>query len=66
MADTEVQGWCVATKDGPYGIVDMRREVAQRTHGELKAEQVIIQSDHSHSGPDAMGVWGGLPLRGQP
>jgi hypothetical protein len=62
IADMEVQGWFVATKDGPYGIVDMRHEVAKRTGGELAAEQVIIQSDHSHSGVDGMGVWGGLPL----
>ena len=25
MADMEVQGWFAATRDGPYGIVDMRR-----------------------------------------
>ncbi len=62
IADMEVQGWFVATKDGPYGLVDMRREVEKRTRGGLSAEQVIIQSDHSHSGPDGMGVWGGLPL----
>jgi neutral/alkaline ceramidase-like enzyme len=62
IADMEVQGWFVATKDGPYGIIDMRREVERLTHGELGAEQVIVQSDHSHSGPDGMGVWGGLPL----
>ncbi|MEA2468698.1 MAG: hypothetical protein QOJ57_2824, partial [Thermoleophilaceae bacterium] len=62
IADMEVQGWFAATKDGPLGIVDMRREVEARTGGALKAEQVIIQSDHTHSGPDGMGVWGGLPL----
>jgi len=62
IADMEVQGWFVATKDGPYGLIDMRHEVEKRTQGGLAAEQVIIQSDHSHSGPDGMGVWGGLPL----
>jgi hypothetical protein len=62
IADMEVQGWFVATKDGPYGIIDMRREVQRLTGGALGAEQVIIQSDHSHSGVDGMGVWGGLPL----
>src|SRR3954466_7780912 len=62
IADMEVQGWFVATKDGPYGIVDMRHEVEKRTQGALSAEQVVIQSDHTHSGPDGMGVWGGLPL----
>src|SRR3954470_10305515 len=62
IADMEVRGWFVATKDGPYGIIDMRHEVEKRTQGGLSAEQVIVQSDHTHSGPDGMGVWGGLPL----
>ncbi|HEX8104209.1 MAG TPA: neutral/alkaline non-lysosomal ceramidase N-terminal domain-containing protein, partial [Solirubrobacteraceae bacterium] len=62
IADMELQGWFVATKDGPYGLVDMRRAVERRTGGELKAEEVVVQSDHSHSGPDGIGVWGGIPL----
>jgi hypothetical protein len=62
IADMEVQGWFAATKDGPYGIIDMRKEVEKRTNGALDAEHVIVQSDHTHSGPDGMGVWGGLPL----
>lgn len=62
LADMQVQGWFVANKDGPLGIVDMRREVARRTHGALSAQQVVIQSDHTHSGPDPLGVWGGVPI----
>ena len=62
IADIETQGWFAATKDGPYGIIDMRRQVEQRTGGALKASEVVIQSDHSHSGPDTMGVWGGVPV----
>jgi hypothetical protein len=61
MADIEVQGWFVANKDAPYGLVDMRREVEKRTGGRLKAQEVFIQSDHSHGGADPMGVWGGVP-----
>jgi hypothetical protein len=61
LADIQVQGWFVANKDGPLGIVDMRNEVAKRTHGGLSAQQVVIQSDHTHGGPDPMGVWGGVP-----
>jgi hypothetical protein len=61
IADMEVQGWFVASKDDLYGIVDMRHEVERLTNGGLDAEHVIVQSDHSHSGPDGMGVWGGLP-----
>lgn len=61
-ADIEAQGWFVATKDGPYGLVDMRKQVERATGGELKASQVFIQSDHSHGGIDAIGVWGGMPV----
>lgn len=62
LADIEVQGWFAATRDGAYGLTDIRREVARRTGGALPASAVIVQSDHSHSGADAMGVWGGVPL----
>jgi hypothetical protein len=61
IADIETQGWFVAVKGGPYGLLDMRKEVERRTNGALRAENVVIQSDHSHSGPDPMGVWGGVP-----
>jgi hypothetical protein len=61
FADMEEQGWFAATKDGPYGIVDIRHEVEQKTNGALKAEQVVVQSDHTHGGPDTIGVWGGAP-----
>ena len=61
IADIESQGWFAAIKNGPWGLVDMRKAVEQRTAGTLRAEDVVIQSDHSHSGPDALGVWGGVP-----
>ena len=61
IADIEAQGWFVALKNVPYGLLDMRKEVERRTGGALPAENVVIQSDHSHSGPDALGVWGGVP-----
>jgi hypothetical protein len=62
VADIEVQGWFAANRDGPYGLVDIRRTVATQTGGALKASDVVVQSDHTHSGADAMGVWGGVPL----
>jgi hypothetical protein len=62
IADIEAQGWFVAVKNGPYGLLDMRKEVERRTEGAIPAENVVIQSDHSHSGPDPMGVWGGVPV----
>ena len=44
IADIETQGWFVAIKDGPYGLLDMRKQVEERTSGELPAESVVIQS----------------------
>jgi hypothetical protein len=61
IADMQVQGWFVANKDTPLGIVDMRREVERRTKGGLTAQRIVIQSDHTHGGPDPIGVWGGVP-----
>jgi hypothetical protein len=61
IADIETQGWFVETKDGTPGLLDMRREVARRTNGLLPASSVVVQSDHTHGGPDPIGVWGGIP-----
>ena len=62
IADIEAQGYFVAQRDAPYGLADLRRAVAQRSGGALRPSDVIVQSDHSHSGPDLMGVWGGAPI----
>ncbi|MEA2403764.1 MAG: hypothetical protein QOE08_411 [Thermoleophilaceae bacterium] len=62
VADIETQGWFAATKDGPYGLVDIRKEIARRSAGGVTADRVLVQSDHSHSGPDTIGVWGGVPV----
>jgi hypothetical protein len=62
IADIESQGWFVAQRDAPYGLLDMRKAVQERTRGALKASAVVIQSDHSHGGPDGLGVWGGVPV----
>src|SRR5436190_1234613 len=40
VADAELQGWFAATRDGAYGIADVRKAVEQRTHGALKASAV--------------------------
>ena len=48
-----------AYKTPGLGIYDLRQEVARRTG--LGADQVIVQADHSHSGPDTIGIWGGVP-----
>src|SRR3954470_501964 len=61
IADIEAQGWFIASESGAYGLNDIRKAVAEATHGALPAESVIVQSDHSHGGLDQMGVWGGIP-----
>ena len=61
IADIETQGWFAATKNGPYGLIDMRKAVEEATGGALPAENVVVQTDHSHGGADSIGVWGGVP-----
>ena len=47
------------SEQGANGIYDMRQQVAARLP--VPADHVIVQSDHSHSGPDTIGIWGGVP-----
>ena len=61
LADATLQGWFTADKDDKYGITDVRKAVEARTNGKVRATDIVIQSDHSHSGPDLLGVWGGVP-----
>jgi hypothetical protein len=61
IADIETQGMFAAYEDGPYGLDDIAREVERRTKGRLPADHILIASDHSHSGPDTIGAWGGVP-----
>jgi hypothetical protein len=70
-AQIETQGYFLAYKNGDYGIVDIRREAAARiaqlaaTHpgvNALPARSIVVDSNHSHSGPDTAGVWGGVPV----
>ena len=41
------------------GAYHLRQQVARRTG--VPAENVIVQADHSHSSPDTIGIWGGVP-----
>lgn len=61
VADMEVQGWFTERRSDANGIIAIRKSIAKATGGALPAERVIVQSDHSHSGADALGVWGGVP-----
>lgn len=63
IADIEAQGWFAQTKSG-RGLMTMRRRAAAALlalGAPVGAEQVLIQSDHSHGGIDPLGVWGGIP-----
>src|SRR4051794_28092204 len=62
LADVEEQGWFAADKNDPYGFTELRKAVAEQSHGQIGAESVIVQSDHSHGGADTIGVWGGVPV----
>ena len=60
LADIETQGMFAAYEDGPYGLFDIAQEVERRTKGKLPADHILIASDHTHSGPDTIGAWGGV------
>lgn len=63
FAETDTQGMFAAYQQarfGAVGLVDMALEVERITGGTIAHQNVIIGSDHSHAGPDAIGVWGGL------
>ncbi|MDQ3878902.1 MAG: hypothetical protein M3290_11220, partial [Actinomycetota bacterium] len=59
IADIETQGMFAAYEDGRWGLSDMRDQVAQDIPG-LPASHILIASDHTHSGPDTIGAWGGV------
>jgi hypothetical protein len=69
-AQIETQGYFLAYKNGDYGIVDIRREAAAQiaqlaaAHpgvNALPARSILVDSNHTHGGPDTAGVWGGVP-----
>jgi hypothetical protein len=59
IADIETQGMFAAYQDGPYGLSDIAAQVARDVPG-LPASHILIASDHTHSGPDTIGAWGGV------
>ncbi|MGH2754327.1 MAG: hypothetical protein ACRDLB_07815 [Actinomycetota bacterium] len=59
IASIETQGMFAAYELGPYGLEDIAAQVAADVPG-LPAENILIASDHTHSGPDTIGVWGGV------
>ena len=45
---------------GEVGDIDIARAVEALRPG-LRADHIVIASDHSHAGQDLIGVWGGVP-----
>ena len=66
LAQIETQGYFSSYKQGPFGIEEIRKHAAQRINAlhagpAISAGQILVDSDHSHGGPDTVGVWGGVP-----
>jgi hypothetical protein len=70
LAQIETQGYFVAYKVGPFGIADIRRDAAAAigalpgygtTLPKIGAGAILVDSNHTHGGPDTVGVWGGVP-----
>jgi hypothetical protein len=65
LAQIETQGYYSAYKQGPFGITEIRKHAAAaiaKLHGPaMDAGAIVVDSNHSHSGPDTAGVWGGVP-----
>jgi hypothetical protein len=71
LAQIETQGYFAVYKQGPFGIEDIRRDASaaiaklaahDRHHAPVPtAAEILVDSDHTHGGPDTVGVWGGVP-----
>ena len=66
-AQIESQGVFAAYKTGPFGIEDMRKDAAAAITAahpsgpRIGPGQILVDSNHTHAGPDTAGVWGGVP-----
>ena len=60
LAALENQGTFAAYKQGAFGLYDIRLRVSHDTG--VPVDSIVINSDHSHAGPDLIGLWGGVPL----
>src|SRR4051794_28420819 len=58
IATIETQGYFAAYRDGLKGLADM---AAAAANSRMPADHILITSDHTHSGPDTIGAWGGMP-----
>ena len=60
FAGLENQGTFAAYKQGPFGLYDIRKQVSRDTG--VPISSIVINADHSHAGPDLIGLWGGVPV----
>jgi uncharacterized protein YjdB len=71
LVKTTNVGYFAAYKlgNGPNGLYDIRQRIARRLdqlypriNGRpvVSADQIVVTSDHSHHGPDTIGIWGGV------
>ena len=58
LATIETQGYFAAYRDELKGLADMAAAAAMPR---MPKQNVLIASDHTHSGPDTIGAWGGMP-----
>lgn len=62
LATVDTQGYFAGYQEGPYGISDVRANVAAylRSHGEPGAspKDIIVSSEHEHAAPTVIGIWG--------
>jgi hypothetical protein len=56
----ENQGTFTADKQCACGIWDIRQQVSHDTG--VPVDMIVVNSDHSHAGPDLIGLWGGVPV----
>jgi hypothetical protein len=71
FAQIETQGYFIEYKQGPFGIEDIRKDASAQIYALSLTEknpapvpapaQILVDSDHTHGGPDTVGVWGGVP-----
>lgn len=45
-------------EQGATGIYDIRQRISEATG--VPAADIVVTSDHSHAGPDTIGIWGGV------
>jgi len=60
LAAIENQGTFAAYKQGGFGLSDIRAQVSHDTG--VPVANIVIDTDHSHAGPDLIGLWGGVPV----